>query len=44
MERPDSLEARDSVRQQRQRVAAQCPMVAMHNLWLLQMVWAKPQP
>jgi hypothetical protein len=44
MEQPDSLEAKDSVREQRKRVAAQCPAVPMANLWLLQMVWAKPQP
>jgi hypothetical protein len=44
MERPDSLEAQDSVREQRKRVAAQCPAVPMDRLWLLQMVWAKPQP
>lgn len=44
MERPDSLEAKDSVREQRKRVAAQCPAVKMDNMWLLQMVWAKPSP
>jgi hypothetical protein len=42
MLRPDSREANSSIAQQRQLVAAECPVVRMSGVWLLQMVWAKP--
>lgn len=42
MEQPNSHDPPDSIRQQRALVAAQCPTVPMRDVWLLQMVWARP--
>jgi len=42
MERPDSRDADDSIAAQRKLVADQCPTVRIADVWLLQMVWARP--
>jgi hypothetical protein len=42
MENPDSRDADDSIAAQRKLVASQCPTVRIADVWLLQMVWAKP--
>jgi hypothetical protein len=42
MEDPDSLEADDSVEDQRELVAKQCPAIQLSDVWLLQMVWVAP--
>jgi hypothetical protein len=42
MEDPDSLEADDSIADQRELVAQQCPAVQLTDVWLLDMVWVSP--
>jgi len=43
MEDPDSLEADDSVADQRDLVARQCPTIQLTDVWLLDMVWVRPR-
>jgi hypothetical protein len=42
MEKPDSREGRDTIAHQRKLVGEQCPLVPLADVWLLQMVWARP--
>jgi hypothetical protein len=42
MEKPGSREGRDSLANQRKLVGEQCPLVPLADVWLLQMVWARP--
>lgn len=42
MEKPGAREGRDSLASQGKLVGEQCPLVPLADVWLLQMVWARP--